>query len=106
MINPEMTDPVTTPGWPPVSSLDLQYVVALSSSLICGAEQVSALFCTAGDGVQDDMEGRRGWSVHMTLLLMRQRDLWFAKAFFLIKNQHTDQSSEKFLGPVGLNIIF
>ena len=106
MINPEMTDPVTTRGRPPVSSLDLQYVVALSSSLICGAEQVSALFCTAGDGVQDDMEGRRGWSVHMTLLLMRQRDLWFVKALFLIKNQHTDQSSEKFLGAVGLNIIF
>ena len=52
------------------------------------------------------MEGRRGWSVHMTLLLMRQRDLWFVKALFLIKNQHTDQSSEKILGPVGLNIIF
>ena len=54
MINPEMTDPVTTPGWLPVSSLDLQYVVALSSSLICGAEQVSALFCKASDGLQDE----------------------------------------------------
>ena len=54
MINPEMTDPATTRGRPPVSSLDLQSVVALRSSLICGAEQVSALFCKASDGLQDE----------------------------------------------------
>ena len=68
--------------------------------MICGAEQVSALFCKASDGLQD--ETAHGGKERMEC----PHDTTANAAFFLIKNQYTDQSSGKFLGAVGLNIIF